>query len=105
MRRGRRGPRVLGPARLCPTLTWANKVTVKPLVPSAPCQPQPRGGNDWAGTGKMAQWVKCLLSKCEDLSSGPQHPGKKMGMVACVSDPRAGKEEEGGSQGPAGPPA
>lgn len=48
-----------------------------------------------AGTGRMAQWVKCLLSKHEDLSSGPQCPGKKMGMVACVSNPRAGKEEGG----------
>lgn len=55
--------------------------------------------------GKMAQWVKCLLSKQEDLSSGPQHPGKKMGMVACVSNPRAGKEEGGGSQGPPDQPA
>ena len=53
-----------------------------------------------AGTGRMAQWVKCLLSKHEDLSSGPQRPGKKMGMVACVSNPRAGKEEGEGPRAP-----
>lgn len=47
----------------------------------------------------MVQWVRCLLSKHEDLSSGPQHPGKKMGMVACSLIPELGRKRGEGPRG------
>lgn len=29
----------------------------------------------WSALKEIAQWVKCLLHKCDDLSLDPQHPG------------------------------
>jgi len=36
----------------------------------------------------MTNWVKYLLRKYEDLSFNPHNPCK-LGVVACVSNPRA----------------
>lgn len=42
----------------------------------------------WAGA--MTQWAKDLMYKHEYMNSGPQHPYKKLGIAACVSNPSAG---------------
>lgn len=34
------------------------------------------------GVEKMAQWVKCLLYKSKDMTSYPQQPHGKLGIVA-----------------------
>lgn len=36
------------------------------------------------GTGRIAQWVKGLICKHEDLSSNPLHPYKKKWTWSCV---------------------
>ena len=36
----------------------------------------------------MAWWQECLLCKCEDTSSNPQHPHKKLGYRAGHSGER-----------------
>lgn len=41
--------------------------------------------------GRMAQWIKCLLPKCDDLSPDLQRPCEKLELVAevvvgCVVD-------------------
>lgn len=36
-----------------------------------------------SGTDELGHMVLCLLHKCEDLSSDPQHPQEKQGMVTC----------------------
>lgn len=43
------------------------------------------GENTGRGTGKMAQWVNCLLNKHEDPSLDPQHVYEMSGMAARVS--------------------
>lgn len=43
----------------------------------------------------MAQLVKCLVYKLENLSSDPQDPCESHGMVACSCTPTAGVTETG----------
>lgn len=44
--------------------------------------------------GEIAQLVKCLLQKREDMSSDPQHPHKKDGAAAPITNlyPNTGEE-------------
>lgn len=37
----------------------------------------------WSALKEIAQWVKCLLHKCDDLSLDPQHP-RKLDTVVLV---------------------
>ena len=54
----------------------------------------------------MAQWVKCLRCKPEDLSSDPQQSCKKPGHGRCPCHSSAWEErQEHGSQRFAGQPA
>lgn len=59
---------------------------------NSPCQEDrrrfPEEGHGWGAAGGMAPG-KVLLSKCEDLSSNPTHPNKKLAMVA----PRKWRQE------------
>lgn len=46
--------------------------------------------------GKMAQCIKCVLCRCEDLSSNPQPLHEKTDMVANTSKTSTGEVETGG---------
>ena len=55
--------------------------------------------------GKMAQWVKHLLCKHEDLSSNPQNPLSKPGLGGlCIAGLGMG-QKKGESLQPIGQPA
>lgn len=43
----------------------------------------------------MAQPVKCLLHKQEDLSPAAQHLHSKLGMATCACTPSAGEAKAG----------
>ena len=49
------------------------------------------------GVEKMAQWVKCLLYKSKDMTSYPQQPHGKLGIVAQGWNPTGGDEDMEGS--------
>lgn len=49
------------------------------------------GSKTKSGTGAMAQSTKCLPDKREDLSSGPHHSHKKLGMAGCTCSSSARK--------------
>ena len=57
------------------------------------------------GAGAVAQSVKCLLCKYEDLSSDPHNPFKKPSMVQHSWDSSAGEAETGESLELIGQPA
>lgn len=42
----------------------------------------------WSALKEIAQWVKCLLHKCDDLSLDPQHPRKLDTVVLICVDHR-----------------
>lgn len=45
------------------------------------------------GAEDLAQSVKCMLGKGEDLSTVPPHPYKKKGVSACAHNPALGGEK------------
>lgn len=49
------------------------------------------------GLGSLAQLVKCLMYKHEELSLDPQSLHKKPGRVVYTRNPSAGQVERGGS--------
>ena len=49
------------------------------------------------GAGEMAQWIKCLSLKHEDISSNPQQPCRKSSMRSHACIPVAGSEAPGQS--------
>lgn len=45
--------------------------------------------------GEIAQLVKCLLHNCQEVILDLQHLHKKIGVVACIHNTRAGEAETG----------
>lgn len=43
------------------------------------------------GTKEMVQWVRCLLSRHEDLSLDLQHPREKLVMEVQTCNPNTGE--------------
>jgi len=51
--------------------------------------------NSWLRKWKIDESTKCLLYKPKELSSDPQYPSKKLGMVAYTSNPSDKKVKTG----------
>lgn len=47
--------------------------------------------------GEMSQSVKCLLYKCEDVSSNLSIHAEKLSVQACVCNAHTGEEARGGA--------